>query len=87
MLRRVALVRTNVSKERAASISFYPENVGDKFLRNVGSKKTHMAPQSRRRHSSCKEQATNVRLQQVAYVLSLYSCAFIESTVLRNVLE
>jgi hypothetical protein len=30
---------------------FYPEDVGDTFLRNVGSHKTYTAPHPRRRHS------------------------------------
>jgi hypothetical protein len=68
MLRRAALVRTNVSKELSASIirvtgigelgtlavtsnqrtlrrnfSCHPDNGGAKFLRNVGSYKSHAA--------------------------------------------
>jgi hypothetical protein len=31
---------------------FYPEDVGDTFLRNVGSHKMYTAPHPRRRHSS-----------------------------------
>jgi hypothetical protein len=58
MLRRVALVRTDVSEERSASIirvtrigelgttladSCHPDDGGATFLRNVGSYKSHTA--------------------------------------------
>jgi hypothetical protein len=58
MLRRVALVRTDVSVELSTSIirvtrigelgkmladSRHPDDGGAKFLRNVGSYKSHMA--------------------------------------------
>jgi hypothetical protein len=58
MLRRVALVRTDVSEELSASIirvirigelgttftdSCHPDDGSAKFLRNVGSYKSHMA--------------------------------------------
>jgi hypothetical protein len=45
MLRRVALVRTDVSEELSASIrdSCHPDEGGAKFLRNVGAYKSHTA--------------------------------------------
>jgi hypothetical protein len=45
MLRRVTLVRTDVSEERNTSItdSCHPDDIGDTFLRNVGSYKNHTA--------------------------------------------
>jgi hypothetical protein len=51
LLRRVALVRTDVSEESIASIiratkiggSRHPNDGGDEFLRNVGSCKSHTA--------------------------------------------
>jgi hypothetical protein len=55
MLRRVALVRTDVSEEPSAYIirmtrigelltdSCHPDNVGAEFLRNVSSYKSHTA--------------------------------------------
>jgi hypothetical protein len=68
MLRCVALVRTDVTVERGASIirvtrigelgtlflADYrqPDNGGATFLRNVGSYKSHKALHPRRRHSS-----------------------------------
>jgi hypothetical protein len=66
MWRRVDLVWTYVSEERVASIfkveksaskepawtGGYPEDGGDTFLRNVGSRKIYTAPHSRRQHSS-----------------------------------
>jgi hypothetical protein len=41
MLRRVALVRTDVAEELTASI--HPDDGGAKFLGNVGSYKNHKA--------------------------------------------
>jgi hypothetical protein len=41
MLRRVALVRTDVSDELTDYC--HPDEVGAKFLRNVGSYKSHTA--------------------------------------------
>jgi hypothetical protein len=75
MLRRVALIRTDVSTELSASIikvtigelgttlavtsnlrtlcdSCHPNEGGAKFLRNIGSYKSHTAQHPRRRHSS-----------------------------------
>jgi hypothetical protein len=52
MLRRVALVRTDVSEELSASsirvtflitVSCHPDEGGAMFLRNVGSYKSHTA--------------------------------------------
>jgi hypothetical protein len=45
ILRRVALVRTNVSEEPSASLTDYchPDEGGARFLRNVGSYKSHTA--------------------------------------------
>jgi hypothetical protein len=46
MLRRVALVRTNVSEELSTSFmtdSCNPDEWGAKFLRNVGSYMSHTA--------------------------------------------
>jgi hypothetical protein len=52
MLRRVALVRTDVSEELSASFirvtkmfadSSHPDEGGAKFLRNIGSCKSHTA--------------------------------------------
>jgi hypothetical protein len=49
MLRRVAIIRTDVSEELSFSIirefsdSCYPDDGGAKFLRNVGSYNSHTA--------------------------------------------
>jgi hypothetical protein len=47
MLRRVALVRTDISEELSASILRvkigHPDDGGAKFFRNVGSYKSHAA--------------------------------------------
>jgi hypothetical protein len=43
MLRRVALVRTNVSEELEFTDSCHPDDGCAKFLRNVGSYKGHKA--------------------------------------------
>jgi hypothetical protein len=47
ILLRVAIVRTDVSEERIASIirvvTCYPDDGGAKFLRNVDSYKSHTA--------------------------------------------
>jgi hypothetical protein len=42
MLRRVVLVRTDVSEELSAN-SCHPDDGGAKFFRNVGSYKSHTA--------------------------------------------
>jgi hypothetical protein len=47
----VALVRTDVSEDGIASI-IRATIIGDTFLRNVGSYKSHMASLPRRRHLS-----------------------------------
>jgi hypothetical protein len=66
MLRRMALVKTDVSEERIASIikvtrigelgtlvvTSDPDDGGAKFLPNVGSYKSHTAQHPRRHHSS-----------------------------------
>jgi hypothetical protein len=52
VLRSVALVKTEVSEVRSASIIRVMENyVGAKFLRIVGSYKSHTAKHPRRRDS------------------------------------
>jgi hypothetical protein len=45
ILRRVALVRTNISEEPSAEFTYscHPDEGGAKFLRNVGSYKSHTA--------------------------------------------
>jgi hypothetical protein len=54
MLRRVALVRADVSEERSASIIRVARisELRKTFFQNVGSYKSQMAQHPRRRHSS-----------------------------------
>jgi hypothetical protein len=65
MFRRVALLRTDVSEERIATIIsverinelgkpdfFHLDDEGDKFLRNVSYNKSHMASYLKRRNFS-----------------------------------
>jgi hypothetical protein len=66
MLHHMALVKTDVSQERSASIirvtrigeletlavNVIPDDGGAMFLRNIGSYKSHMAQHPRRQHSS-----------------------------------
>jgi hypothetical protein len=68
LLRRVALVRTDVSEEPGATthktpflaVSCHPVEVGDRFLRKVG----HTVSHPRGRRSSA--------LEEVRYILSLF---------------
>jgi hypothetical protein len=43
LLRRVAVVRTDASEEPGASDFCHPDEGGARFLRNVGSYKSHTA--------------------------------------------
>jgi hypothetical protein len=66
MLRRVAVVGTDVAEELSASVirvtriveletlavNSHPDDGGDKFLRNVSSYKSYTSLHPRRRHSS-----------------------------------
>jgi hypothetical protein len=52
MLRCVALVRTDVHCASVTSYSCHADDEGDKFLRDVGSYKSHTVSHPRRRHSS-----------------------------------
>jgi hypothetical protein len=48
---RVEIIR-ELGTTLGVTSSFHLEDVGNKFLRNIGSNKTHTAPHPRRRHSS-----------------------------------